>query len=107
MTREELLEKRRKGFDEWHRSEQEKLWELHCAYIGIVGIPMPDAFASAAVARDYAIWNAALDSVEIELPAQDNNQYSNHELEDERVTRNDTIEACKFSIQSQGFKVKA
>lgn len=87
MTREELLEKRRAGFEKWSGGE---------------GIPYAnDRYASSTLDMEWVIWNAALDSVEIELPPE----WAPISEKDEGA--NEMREYCVYAVEMAGLKVKA
>ena len=64
------MEARRAEFDAWHRAEQEEKWQSALKEFGLEPEPMPEQFLHAAKLLHWRIWNAALDSICVELPAQ-------------------------------------
>ncbi|YCH23109.1 hypothetical protein M1D96_06290 [Pseudomonas sp. D1-3] len=61
-----IEEKRRAAFEAWNLAEQQSKWdELTKEYD--LDVPMPDRFVEVGSEVNWRIWNAALDSVVIEL----------------------------------------
>lgn len=89
MTREELLEKRREGFESSMKIPDGVEWDASISkYVGL-NFWLADAL--------FESWNAALDSVEIELPDTCNCCYD----------AEDTLDAVTICIESAGLKVKS
>jgi hypothetical protein len=64
-----IQDQRRKGFEEWLRAYQQAKWDFASALGGAIEPhPMPDFFVDQSRELYLEIWNAALDSVVIELP---------------------------------------
>lgn len=98
MTREELLENRRAGFEEWVKDN----WDN--SDIRLLRDPDDrDYYKFVPTQRAWGTWNAALDSVVIELPSalQIDDQWDSC-----KVGFNQCVEECCELIQSQGYKVK-
>lgn len=93
-----IEEQRRKAFELWLRQYQQDKWNYAVALGGVKEIPpMPDYFVDQARGLYLEIWNAALDSVEIELPpyiGKDSPRSVTH-----------AISACAESIEAAGLKV--
>lgn len=102
MTREELREKRRAEFEKWYK-------ENRCAGSEIVAsnqlskCEVSSGYLYHNAAEAFRVWNAALDSVEIELPpiSQIDDAWDTCQL-----GFNQGVEECAELIQQQGFKVR-
>lgn len=103
MNKEELLEKRRAGFEESYPAPYFVLWSaVLCVYY----TPPNGAHRKKALHQYNELWhawNSALDSVEIELP---NVTVSQCITAQECRAIRCGIDMCRFEIEEQGYKVK-
>lgn len=87
-----LEEQRRAGFEEYMEASTPAGWAWHERdEIG---------YLSASVQVKWELWNAALDSVEVELPTAVGKCAPNE------LTYEDAVSDCRTAIEAAGLKVK-
>lgn len=104
MTREEILEKRRIEFEEWFALNY--CWFIENKKEGYTlerHAEPPFQYIQEKPHHDWRVWNAALDSVVIELPEKPecSDEYDEMDL-GYRVA----ISACEDLIKKQGYRTK-
>lgn len=92
MTREEILDKRRVEFEEW--AEANHLW----THLSLGG-----SYANTLTMAAWIAWNAALDSVVIELPEKPKNSDEYDEMD---LGYRVAITTCADLINKQGYRTK-
>jgi hypothetical protein len=104
LTREQIVEARRVKFEEYYTGaffkgdkEASSKWLARCEFSG--------GYLYAEPSDAWKAWNAALDSLEIELPEKQHVPTGFYGA-GEAMSFNDGIDSCRDAIEAQGVKVK-